>query len=126
MNSEATPSANPIDNATAKLIACVVILVCLAIGLAGLILPIIPGLLFLGLAALIAARHSPALERLFRSNATLSGYLDRTEGFLDLPLGKKVQLGLLLCLKMLIDTVAFVVTFVAKLVREVTSSSGQR
>jgi uncharacterized membrane protein YbaN (DUF454 family) len=126
MNSEATPSAGPIDNATAKVIACVVILACLAIGLAGLILPIIPGLLFLGLAALIAARHSPALERLFRSNATLSGYLDRTEGFLDLPLGKKVQLGLLLCLKMLIDTVAFVVTFVAKLVREVTSSSGQR
>jgi uncharacterized membrane protein YbaN (DUF454 family) len=126
MNTEATPSANPLDNATAKLIACVVILVCLAIGLAGLILPIIPGLLFLGLAALIAARHSPALERLFRSNATLSGYLDRTEGFLDLPLGKKVQLGLLLCLKMLIDTVAFVVTFMAKLVRDVTSSSGQR
>jgi uncharacterized membrane protein YbaN (DUF454 family) len=125
MNSEATPSANPIDSATAKLIACVVILVCLAIGLAGLILPIIPGLLFLGLAALIAARHSPALERLFRSNATLSGYLDRTEGFLDLPLGKKVQLGLLLCLKMLLDTVAFVVTFVAKLVRDVTSPSGQ-
>jgi uncharacterized membrane protein YbaN (DUF454 family) len=126
MDSEATPSTNPIDSATAKLIACVVILACLAIGLAGLILPIIPGLLFLGLAALIAARHSPALERLFRSNATLSGYLDRTEGFLDLPLGKKVQLGLLLCLKMLIDTVAFVVTFVAKLVRDVTSSSGQR
>jgi uncharacterized membrane protein YbaN (DUF454 family) len=126
MNSEATPSADPIDNATAKVIACVVILACLAIGLAGLILPIIPGLLFLGLAALIAARHSPALERLFRSNATLSGYLDRTEGFLDLPLGQKVQLGLLLCLKMLIDTVAFVVTFVAKLVRDVTSPSGQR
>jgi uncharacterized membrane protein YbaN (DUF454 family) len=125
MNSEATPSAGPIDNATAKVIACVVILACLAIGLAGLILPIIPGLLFLGLAALIAARHSPALERLFRSNATLSGYLDRTEGFLDLPLGKKAQLGLLLCLKMLIDTVAFVVTFVAKLVRDVTSPSGQ-
>jgi hypothetical protein len=74
---------------------------------------------------LIAARHSPALERLFRSNATLSGYLDRTEGFLDLPLGKKAQLGLLLCLKMLLDTVAFVVTFVAKLVRDVTSPSGQ-
>jgi uncharacterized membrane protein YbaN (DUF454 family) len=125
MNSEATPSAGPIDNATAKVIACVVILACLAIGLAGLILPIIPGLLFLGLAALIAARHSPALERLFRSNATLSGYLDRTEGFLDLPLGKKAQLGLLLCLKMLLDTVAFVVTFVAKLVRDVTSPSGQ-
>lgn len=126
MNTEATPSPNPIDNATAKLIACVVILVCLAIGLAGLILPIIPGLLFLGVAALIAARHSPALERLFRSNATVSGYLDSTEGFLDLPLGKKVQLGLWLCLKMLIDTIAFVVTFVAKLVRDVTSSSGQR
>jgi uncharacterized membrane protein YbaN (DUF454 family) len=126
MDSEATPSANPIDNATAKLIACVVILVFLAIGLAGLILPIIPGLLFIGIAALIAARHSPALERLFRSNATMNGYLDSTEGFLDLPIGKKIQLGLLLCLKMLIDTVAFVVTFVAKLIRDVTASNGRR
>lgn len=126
MNTEATPSGTPIDNATAKLIAVFVILACLAVGLAGLILPIIPGLLFLGIAALIAARHSPALERLFRSNATVSGYLDSTEGFLDLPIGKKVQLGLLLCLKMLIDTVAFVVTFVAKLIRDVSSAGGQR
>jgi uncharacterized membrane protein YbaN (DUF454 family) len=103
-----------------------VILACLAIGLAGLILPLIPGLLFIGLAALVAARHSPALERVFRSNATLSGYLDSTAGFLDLPFAKKVQLGLLLCLKMLIDSVAFVVTLVAKLVRNVSSSSDQR
>ena len=115
MNTEATPSPNPIDGATAKLIAVVVILVCLAVGLAGLILPLIPGLLFLGIAALIAARHSTALERLFRSNATLSGYMDSTEGFVDLPLSQKIQLGGWLCLKMLIDAVAYVVSVVAKL-----------
>jgi uncharacterized membrane protein YbaN (DUF454 family) len=116
MSSETNPSpANPIDDATAKLIACVIILACLAIGLAGLILPLIPGLLFLGIAALVAARHSPALERMFRSNATLSGYMDSTEGFLDLPLAKKIQLGGWLCLKMLIDAVAYVVSVVAKL-----------
>ena len=115
MNTEATPSPNPIDSATAKLIAVVVILVCLAVGLAGLILPLIPGLLFLGIAALIAARQSTALERLFRSNATLSGYMDSTEGFVDLPLSQKIQLGGWRCLKMLIDAVAYGVSVVAKL-----------
>ena len=114
--------ANLIDNATAKLIALLIILVCLAVGLAGLILPIIPGLLFLGIAALVAARHSPALERMFRSNPTMNGYMDSTDGFIDLPLAKKVQVGALLCLKMLIDGVAYVVSAVAKLISRLSSS----
>jgi uncharacterized membrane protein YbaN (DUF454 family) len=125
MNTETNPSSgssgSPIDNATAKLIACAIILVCLAIGLAGLILPLIPGLLFLGIAALVAARHSPALERVFRSNATLSGYMDSTDGFLDLPLAKKIQLGGWLCLKMLIDSVAYAVSAVAKLMSRLSA-----
>jgi uncharacterized membrane protein YbaN (DUF454 family) len=122
MSSQTNPSpTSPLDDATAKLIACVIILACLAIGLAGLILPLIPGLLFLGIAALVAARHSPALERVFRGNATLSGYMDSTEGFLDLPLGKKVQIGGWLCLKMLIDAVAYVVAAVAKLMGQLSA-----
>ena len=122
MNMETNPSsANPIDNATAKLIACAIILVCLFIGLAGLILPLIPGLLFLGIAALVAARHSPQLERVFRSNATLSGYMDRTDGFMDLPFAKQLQLGGWLCLKMIIDGLAYAVSGVAKLISKLSA-----
>ena len=114
-----TTETNPIDNATAKLIACVLVLVCLAVGLAGLILPIIPGLLFLAIAGLIAAKYSPALERTLRRNTTVGGYLDTADGFVGLPFWKKVQLGALLCLKMLIDGVAFVVVAASKLVSAV-------
>ena len=122
MNSETNPSpVNPLDIATARLIAGVIILVCLAIGLAGLILPLIPGLLFLGIAALVAARHSPALERVFRSNPTLNGYMDSTDGFLDLPLAKQLQLGGWLCLKMLIDSLAYAVSAVAKLISRLSA-----
>jgi uncharacterized membrane protein YbaN (DUF454 family) len=119
--------ANPIDNVTAKVIACLVILVCLAVGAVGLILPLIPGLLFLAIAAIVAAKHSPALERVLRRNRTMSGYLDSTDGFLALTLPKKIQFGALLCLKMLIDAVAFVVSLVAKLVsRNGISASRQQ
>jgi len=119
--------ANPIDNVTAKVIACLFILICLAIGAVGLILPIIPGLLFLAIAAIVAAKHSPALERVLRRNRTMSGYLDSTDGFLALTLPKKIQFGALLCLKMLIDAVAYVVSLVAKLVsREGISASRQQ
>jgi uncharacterized membrane protein YbaN (DUF454 family) len=112
---------------TAKVIACLFILICLAIGAVGLILPIIPGLLFLAIAAIVAARHSPAFERVLRRSRTMSGYLDSTEGFLALSLSKKIQFGALLCLKMLIDAVAYVVSVVAKLVsREGISASRQQ
>jgi uncharacterized membrane protein YbaN (DUF454 family) len=116
-----TSPDNPIGPATAKLVACVIVLVCLAVGAAGLILPLIHGLLFLAIAALVAAKYSPAIERLVRSNRTMSGYLDMADGFMGLPLGKKIQFGCLLCLKMLIDAVAFAVVMVTKLVNGVLS-----
>jgi uncharacterized membrane protein YbaN (DUF454 family) len=108
--------ANAVDDVTTKVIAGLIILVCLALGLLGLILPIIPGLLFLAVAAIVAARYSPELDRWLRQNRTMSEYLDRTEGFADLSLAKKAQLGGLLCIKMLIDGLAFVISAATKLV----------
>ena len=110
---------NPLDNATTKLIAIAVIVACLALGAIGLILPLIPGLLFLAIAAVIAAKLSPAFERTLRRNATLAGYLDRTDGFLALPPGKKVQVACWLALKMLIDAVALLVAGITRLVKAV-------
>jgi uncharacterized membrane protein YbaN (DUF454 family) len=102
---------------TAKLIAVLVILICLAVGAVGLVLPIVPGLLFLLIAALVAARYSPRVDRMLRRNRTISGYLDSTDGFAALPVAKKIQFGALLCLKMLIDGIALVISTGARLLR---------
>lgn len=110
-------ATGPIGDVAAKLIACVLILLCVAMGVVGLILPVVPGLLFLGVAALVGARHSATIERMVRRNRTMSGYLDSTDGFLDLPAAKKIQFGAWLCVKMLIDGIAFVISAGARLLR---------
>jgi uncharacterized membrane protein YbaN (DUF454 family) len=107
----------PFENMSTKLIACVVIVALLLLGAAGLILPLIPGLLFLTLAAVVAAKMSPSFERTLRQSPTLSGYLDRTAGFMDLSPGDKVRVAVLLCVKMMIDGVAWLVAGVSKLVK---------
>ena len=109
--------SRPLDNITAKLIACVVIIACLALGAVGLIVPIIPGLLFLVVAAAVAAKLSPAFESTLRRNATIAGYLDRTDGFVELPLGQKIRVACLLGVKMLVDGVALLVSGVMKVVK---------
>ena len=105
------------DSVTTKLIACVAIIACLMLGVLGLLLPIVPGLLFIGIAAIVAAKLSPAVDRTLRRNATLAGYLDQTDGFADLALGAKVLLACLLCVKMLIDGVALLVAGVMRVVK---------
>lgn len=111
------PDAQPFPNVSAKLIACAVIVACLLLGAIGLILPLLPGLLFLAIAAVIAAKLFPAFGAALRRNATFSGYLDRAEGFVDLPLAKKAQMAVLLSMKMLVDGIAFLVVSVMKVVR---------
>jgi uncharacterized membrane protein YbaN (DUF454 family) len=105
------------DNVSTKLIAAGVIVVCLLLGLAGLILPLIPGLLFLAVAAIVTAKLSPRFAETLRRNDTLRGYIDRTQGFSELPLDGKLKLAGLLFLKMLIDGVAFLVAGVMKVLK---------
>jgi uncharacterized membrane protein YbaN (DUF454 family) len=106
-----------LDSVSTKLIAAGVIVGCLLLGLAGLILPLIPGLLFLAIAAILAAKLSPRFAQMLRRNETLRGYLDRTEAFADVPLEQKLKLAGLLFVKALIDGVAFLVAAVTKLMK---------
>lgn len=105
------------DSVVTKLVAAGVIAVCVLIGIAGLILPLIPGLLFLGLAAVVAAKLSPRFARFLRQNETLRGYLDRTEGFGSLALAEKLKLSLLLLAKALIDGVVVLVAAVLRFMK---------
>jgi hypothetical protein len=66
-------------------------------------------------AAIVAAKLSPRFAQQLRQNETLRGYLDRTEGFADLPLDQKIKLAGLLIVKALIDGVALLVASVMKL-----------
>lgn len=88
---------------TVKLLACVALVLCLVAGAIGLILPIVPGIVFLAIAALIAVRHFPALGARLRRHRGLGGHLERADRFLDLPLPRKLQVAGLLCVKLVLD-----------------------
>ena len=96
-------------NLTVKLVACLLIVVCFAIGVVGLILPLIPGLLFVGIALMLVARFFPAIGRQLRRNATMRGYLDSADGFGALSWPNRLRYGALLCLRLLVDAVACLV-----------------
>jgi uncharacterized membrane protein YbaN (DUF454 family) len=101
----------------AKIIACVTVVACVAIGIIGLVLPIIPGLLFLAIAVVIVARHVPWLEARLRRHRGIGKHLDRSNAFLSLSLPAKMQVAGLLCVKMLLDGLAFLSAVVGRLRR---------
>jgi uncharacterized membrane protein YbaN (DUF454 family) len=100
----------------AKLLALVFLLLCVAIGMAGIILPVIPGLLFLALAVIIAARIFPPLGRRLRRNATFAPYMERTDHFTRLSLQGKVKFGCWFTVKILWDSVVLAVHYIGKFV----------
>jgi uncharacterized membrane protein YbaN (DUF454 family) len=114
------------DNLTTKLIACAVIVACLLLGLVGLILPLIPGLLFIVIAIFVAAKLSPRFAATVRENDTLRGYLDQADRIAGVPLAQKIQVVGLLLLKMLIDGVALLVAGVVKLVKAAEGLSARQ
>lgn len=113
MNAE----TDPLASLPVKLIAAVAVAACLIVGFAGLVLPLIPGVLFLAIAAVIAARHWPALDRLLRGNTTVARYLDEANALAAVPFGDKVRLSCLLLVRALVDGMAVLIAAVAKLVR---------
>jgi hypothetical protein len=50
-----------------------------------------------------------------RKNRTIGSYLQSSDGFGGLSFGKKIQYGLLLCLRLFVDAVAFLVYVASKL-----------
>lgn len=86
-----------------KLLALVILLLCAAIGMLGLILPLIPGFLFLALAAVLAARMFPALARRLHRYPAFVTLLDSSEGFLRLSLRDKCRYAAWFTLRVLLD-----------------------
>lgn len=108
---------HPFDNVSTKVIACAVIVGCLLLGLAGLVLPLIPGLLFLAIAAIVAAKLSPKFAETLRQNETLRPYLEKSDRMAGLSPGQQAKVVGLLLLKGLIEGVEWLVKGVMKLLR---------
>lgn len=93
-------------NFPGRVLACLLIAACLVIGLVGIVLPIIPGLLFLVVALVIAARHFPAFGARLRRHPALRRHLRRADGFAELGLGGKIRLAGWYCAKVLVQGLA--------------------
>jgi uncharacterized membrane protein YbaN (DUF454 family) len=92
--------------------ACILFFV--ALGLVGILLPILPGLLFLFIAALIASRHSPALAFCLEQNRYTNKATRITNSFIDLNWWDKTKLCFWGTIKVTIDGVDWVVELLKK------------
>jgi uncharacterized membrane protein YbaN (DUF454 family) len=79
------------------------------------VLPIIPGLLFLAIAAFIAAKNFPAVDARLRTHRSFDKHLNNVDRFSTLGLPAKVQVAGWLFLKVVIDGLIFVRSFLTKL-----------
>jgi len=113
-----TPRQNePGSHWFSSLLALIILLLCLAVGMVGLILPIIPGFLFLILGALIAAKLFPAVDRKLRRYAWFRSYLEKSANFFMLTWRGKTQLICWFVLKALLDSILWIVAALAWLLR---------
>lgn len=93
---------------THKVLTCLLVAVCVVAGVAGLVLPIIPGLVFLALAFVIAARAFPSLRARFRGHHWLGRHLHGADRFSRLSTADQIRVAGLYCLKLPLDGLAAV------------------
>ncbi len=86
--------------------ACLILVALLTlIGLAGLILPIIPGILFLFLAALLLAKISSRFDAMLHRNENMKVWRRRWETTNTLPFLQRIKLSLLLVARAVVNGV---------------------
>jgi uncharacterized membrane protein YbaN (DUF454 family) len=108
---------NQLGAVSAKFVAVIFILAFIAVGAIGLVMPLLPGVLFLALAGLLLARHFPSVDAWLRRNEQVSRHLDDANGFLDLPLPQKARLAAWYGAKMLLATATVIVAAARTLVQ---------
>ena len=97
-----------------KLFSFALIIVFVALGVVGILLPILPGLLFLFIAGLIAARHFPPLAFVMERNSYSRRALRISNSFMDLDWWDKAKLCFWGTIKLSIDTVVWGIELVKK------------
>jgi uncharacterized membrane protein YbaN (DUF454 family) len=113
--------ANSVPSLSAKLIAVLVAVALVLLGVIGLVLPFIPGLLLLLIAAVLVARHFPSIDGWLRQNRAFGRHMEWADTFYELPLLEKMRLGVWVCLKIVLDSLALVGGAITKMLKAVTS-----
>ena len=98
-----SPDKSLIESLSVKLVACALVAVCLVLGAAGLVLPLIPGLLFVAIGGFIAAKHFPGVERRLRRSRMLAAHLDRADLFSSLSFADELRVSGLFFAKLTLD-----------------------
>lgn len=95
--------------------ACLVLVGLLTlVGLVGLILPIIPGILFLFLAALLLAKVSSRFDALLHRNENMKAWRHRWDTTNALPFLQRIKLSLLLVARAVVNGVEAAVDSLSK------------
>lgn len=81
-----------VKHTVGRIIGFALVLFFVTLGIVGVVLPIIPGLVFLAIAALIAARHFPPLAFLLERNQYGRRAMRYSNGFMDLDWWDKARL----------------------------------
>lgn len=113
-------SAQDSPHWSAKILALILLLLCVALGMVGLILPVIPGLLFLAIALMLAATLFPGLNQRVRNTPWLARfmtpYLDSAQGFSKLHWRGKLRFIGWLTIKVFVDSFVLLWVMLSKLV----------
>jgi uncharacterized membrane protein YbaN (DUF454 family) len=88
-----------------KVISFALVLCFVALGVVGILLPILPGLLFL----FIAARHFPPLAFLLKSNRYSRSAMRYSDGFMDLDWWGKTSLAFWATIKITLDGIDYAI-----------------
>ncbi|HTR00490.1 MAG TPA: hypothetical protein VMH83_10890 [Candidatus Acidoferrum sp.] len=92
----------------AKFLALLLLLLCLGLGMVGLILPVVPGLLFLAFGAMIAGAMFPSfarhLQRFPSLARLLTPYLESSHGFMGMSWQGRCKLLLWVTVKVMVDS----------------------
>lgn len=103
-----------VKHTVGKLISFALILFFVALGVLGILLPILPGLVFLLIAALIAARHFPALAFCMEQNRYTYKAMRISNGFMDLHWWDKARLCFWGTIKITIDGVDWMLSLLGR------------
>ena len=100
----------------ASVFAFAILVLCVAVGLLGLLLPVLPGLLFLAFAALIAARLFPRFEVTLRRNRFFAPYLDQSQNFMQLSWRGQLRFVCWMTLKVIVDGIRMLLVAITRLI----------
>jgi len=81
-----------------------VIGICLILGVIGLILPVIPGILFLFIGAVLLSKLSPRFAGLLKQNTWAQKWQRRAGSFRQMNNGHRLKLSFLMAAKSLVDS----------------------